>query len=350
MDKLRMGIIGCGYWGPNLIRNFVALPDVEVVKVVDTQESRLNHIKRLYPHVGVTHNYVDLFDDGLDAVAVATPPATHYEIAKDCLEHNLHTFVEKPITLHSRDAEKLIELAHMRNLTLMVGHTFEYNPAVRKVKEIIASGDLGKIYYVTTERLNLGLFQADLNVMWDLAPHDISILMYILNLQPIRVSATGGACIFADKPDIAFMYLDFPENILAHVHVSWLDPCKIRRITVVGSKKMLVYDDVESLEKIRIYDKGVEKPAYSDTYDEFQCSYRYGDIVIPYIKFTEPLRIECQHFIDCIVDNHKSPQSCGYIGLNVVRVLEAAQLSIENDGRSEEIQNHIVRTDHLVYA
>jgi hypothetical protein len=219
----------------------------------------------------------------------------------------------------------------------MVGHTFEYNDAVRKLKDIIASDELGKILYIDMVRVNLGLFQSDLNVLWDLAPHDISILTYILGMQPESVSAHGEACLVPGKYDIAYLNLKFPERILAHVHVSWLDPCKVRRTTVVGSKKMLVYDDLEPLEKIKIYDKGVDTPPYTDSYDDFQYSYRYGDIVIPYIQFTEPLRIECQDFLDSIEDETRSPQSSGRVGLNALRVLEAAQRSLDNYGVPEFI-------------
>ena len=337
MQNIRMGIIGCGYWGPNLVRNYIALPEADVIAVADLRRERLEHIKTLYPNVKVTQDYRDLFAMDLDAVAVVTPPATHYSIGRDCLEHGLHTFIEKPMTLNSVDAINLINIAKERGLTLMVGHTFEYNPAVRKIKELIDDGVLGDIRYINTERLNLGLFQSEMNVLWDLAPHDISILNFILGMEPLYVSAHGCDCIFDDKHDIVFVYLEYPEKIIAHIHVSWLDPCKTRKTTVVGSAKMLVYDDVESLEKIRIYDKGVEKPPYTDTFGEFQCSYRYGDVVIPHIPFTEPLRVESQHFIDCIRSVSKKPLSCGYDGLRVVRILEAAQSSMENGGQFESI-------------
>jgi len=335
MNEIKMAVIGCGYWGPNLIRNYVALPESEVVAVADLMDSRLDHIKRLYPHIKITNNYYDLFSLGLDAVVVATPPSTHFQIAKDCLLNGLHTFVEKPFTLNSRDSKELISLAEAGDLTLMVGHTFEYNPAVRKVKEIIESGELGNIYYVDAMRLSLGLFQQDMNVLWDLAPHDISILLFILGQDPIKISARGGDCIFTGKHDIAYLHLEFPDNVLAHIHVSWLDPCKVRRYTVVGSDKMLIYDDVESLEKIKIYDKGVETLPYTDTFGDFQCSYRYGDVTIPHIQFTEPLRIESQHFIDCILTRCNEPLSSGLDGLKVVSILETAQRSLENGGECE---------------
>ena len=337
MAKIKIGVVGCGYWGPNLIRNFVALKDAEVVIAVDKKEERLKHIQSLYPAIQISKNHNDLFKNGLDAAVVATPPATHYEIALDCLNNGLHTFVEKPITLNSLECENLIKLAHQKQLTLMVGHTFEYNPAVRKVKEIIQSGELGKIYYIDAVRVNLGLFQSDLDVIWDLAPHDISILHFLLDKDPISVQAVGVDCIFSDKNDLAYMHIQFPDNISAHLRVSWLDPQKVRQITVVGSKKMLVYDDIENMEKIKIYDKGVEKPPYTDTFADFQCSYHYGDIVIPNVQFSEPLRIESQHFIDCIRDESLQPISSGEQGLLVVKTLEAAQRSLQNNGQRQYI-------------
>ena len=347
MNKIRLGVIGSGYWGPNLIRNYVALPEAEVVCVADVKQDRLDHIKGLYPKIETTKDYTDFFYMNLDAVVVATPPASHFALAKDCMERGLHAFVEKPITLNSRDAEELVNLAEEKDLTLMVGHTFEYNPVVRKIKEIIDSGELGKIYYIDAMRLNLGLFQSDMNVLWDLAPHDISILLYLLDQDPVSVGARGGDCIFKGKHDVAYMHLKFPDNVLAHVHVSWLDPCKARRYTVVGSRKMLVYDDVESLEKIKIYDKGVETPPYTDTFGDFQCSYRYGDVTIPHIRFTEPLRIESQHFIDCILNRCEEPLTSGRDGLKVVKILETAQQSLENGGDNEKFSLEITRKEYV---
>jgi predicted dehydrogenase len=347
MNKIRLGVIGSGYWGPNLIRNYVALPEAEVVCVADVKQDRLDHIKGLYPKIETTKDYTDFFYMNLDAVVVATPPASHFALAKDCMERGLHAFVEKPITLNSRDAEELVNLAEEKDLTLMVGHTFEYNPVVRKIKEIIDSGELGKIYYIDAMRLNLGLFQSDMNVLWDLAPHDISILLYLLDQDPVSVGARGGDCIFKGKHDVAYMHLKFPDNVLAHVHVSWLDPCKVRRYTVVGSRKMLVYDDVESLEKIKIYDKGVETPPYTDTFGDFQCSYRYGDVIIPHIRFTEPLRIESQHFIDCILNRCEEPLTSGRDGLKVVKILETAQQSLENGGDNEKFSLEITRKEYV---
>lgn len=334
MDQIRLGVIGSGYWGPNLIRNFVEINAAELIIVSDLNQERLWHINNRYPFISVTNDYRKFFTMQLDAVAIATPPATHYQIAKECLLNDLHVLVEKPLTLSAINAQELIDIAASRNLTLMVGHTFEYNPAVRALKELVQSGELGRIYYIDGVRANLGLFQRDLNVLWDLATHDISILLYILEQEPISVSVQGMACVFEGVHDIAYLHMTFPEKILAHIRLSWLDPAKVRRTTIVGSKKMAVYDDVESIEKIRIYDKGVEVPPYTDTYEEFKLSYRYGDIVIPHIGPSEPLNIECRHFLESII-NHSVPQSSGEVGLKVVKVLEAAERSLANSGSQE---------------
>lgn len=331
METVKIGVIGCGYWGPNLIRNLVEMPQARLVAVADLRSDRLAHITARYPGVRVTDDYWELFSMSLDAVVVATPPATHFRIARDCLEHGLNLLIEKPLTLNSRDARELIAIAESRNLTLMVGHTFEYNAAVRALKELIDSGELGQIHYIDAVRVSLGLFQPQLDVIWDLAPHDISILLYLLGSDPVLISAQGSDCIFKGKPDIAYLNLDFADSTLAHIRISWLDPCKVRRITVVGSKKMVVYDDVENLEKIKIYDKGVEALPYTDTFGDFQCSYRYGNVVIPNIRFVEPLRVECEHFVECIIDGSR-PQSCGRTGLKVVQVLEAAERSLYYGG------------------
>lgn len=338
MAKINVGIIGFGYWGPNLTRNFNELPTANVVAVADLREERLNQIKTTYPGITVTKDYKELFNMGLDAVVIATPPASHYSLAKECLENGLNILVEKPLTLSSRDGEDLIAIARERNLVLMVGHTFEYNPAVRALRDIITSPDFGEIYYVNMVRVNLGLYQRNMNVMWDLAPHDISILLYLLGTDPTSVAAQGATCVHPDNHDVAYLHLKFPSNITAQIHVSWLDPNKVRRITVVGSKKMVVYDDIEPLEKLKIYDKGVEAPAYATSFSDFQFSYRYGDVVIPYVKFEEPLRVECRHFVDCIT-NKSTPQSDGEVGTRVVRILEALDHSLQHEGTSVRIEN-----------
>jgi predicted dehydrogenase len=336
VEPIKVGVIGCGYWGPNLIRNFVEIPFSDVIIVSDLKEDRLSNIAARYPKVKVTKNYKDLFDQDLDAVVIATPPVTHYPLAKECLEHGLNVLVEKPITVKSEYAEELIELAAENDLVLMVGHTFEYNGAVHTLKHLIDNDELGQIYYVDTARLNLGLFQRDLNVLWDLAPHDISILMHILGRHPVSVSAHGMPCVFEGIHDVVYIDMIFPDNILAHIHVSWLDPCKVRRTTVVGSKKMVVYNDIENSEKIKIFDKGIDKPPYTDSYADFQFSYHNGDVLIPNIRLSEPLRQECQHFLECI-QNRCEPLSGGQNGLDVVKVLEAAQLSLNKNGSYQEV-------------
>lgn len=334
MKQVRIGVIGAGYWGPNLIRNFASLETSQVIAVADRRDDRLQHIKKNYPQIYTTNDYQEFFEMDVDAVVIATPPATHYAIAKDCMEHGLHAFVEKPLTLTSEHAQELIDLAEERDLRLMVGHIFEYNAAVRKIKEIIQSGELGEIYYISAVRVNLGLYQPNLNVLWDLAPHDLSILLYLLDQEPKDITAQGGDRVFKGIHDIAYLHLVFPNKVLAHVQVSWLDPNKERRLTIVGSKKMLVYDDIEPMDKIKIFDKGVEAPPYTDTYADFQCSYRYGDITTPRLELVEPMKAECEHFVNCIFKG-ETPQSDGVVGLKVVRLLEVADRSLQNGGIKE---------------
>jgi len=244
--------------------------------------------------------------------------------------------VEKPLTADADEADELATLADQLGLTLMVGHTFQYNPAVRVLRELVASGELGEIYYVDAARLNLGMFQHDINVLWDLAPHDISILLDVLNCDPTALSARGGASVRPDVHDVAYLELRFPGEILAHVHVSWLDPCKVRRVTVVGSKKMVVYNDVSDLEKISIYDKGVELPYETDRFDDFHLAYRYGTLQVPFIPFDEPLRLQCEHFVSCARTGER-PRSDGRMGARVVRLLEIADHSLHHDGQREQV-------------
>jgi predicted dehydrogenase len=332
-----MGIIGYGYWGPNLSRNFHELPNSEVFAISDLKEDQLKRAKSKYPLATVTTNYQDFFKMELDAVAISSPPKTHYQIAKECLENNLHILVEKPLTLNSKDAKELIELAESKDLVIMTGHTFLYNPAVQQLKKYIEGDELGDIYYLDTARLNLGLYQRELDVIWDLAPHDISILLFLLDEKPISVSAQGVPCVIPDVHDVAYLSLIFPNNLTAYVHVSWLDPCKVRRVTVVGSKKMIVYNDLDSNGMIRIYDKGIKVPDFTNSYGDFQYSYRSGDITIPSFQFSEPLRLECQNFLDSIINNTK-PLSDGHSGLQVTKILEAASRSMSNKSTHELIQ------------
>ncbi len=336
--KVQIGVIGAGYWGPNLIRNFQQISGAQVTCVCDLSEDRLRYIRELYPAVHVTQNFEEVVQHpDVNAVCVATPVKYHYEMARKALEHDKHVLVEKPITASSEEAQRLVDLAKRRQRVLLVDHTFEYTPAVNRIKEIIDGGELGDIYYISMSRLNLGLFQRDINVVWDLAPHDISILHYVLQAMPEVVSAHGNANILPGIEDVALVTLRFPRNVIAYLQVSWLDPCKIRRATFVGSKKMLVYDDIEPLEKIKIYDKGVKGPMHYDTFGEFQFSYRYGDIYTPFLASHEPLSLECRHFIECITEGAK-PRTDGVSGMNVVRVLEAAQRSIKNGGTMEQVK------------
>jgi predicted dehydrogenase len=324
-----VGVIGCGYWGPNLVRNFTQMNRTEVKTVADHDEARLKHMKGIYPGITMSKDAGDIiFDPEIDIVVIATPIRSHFQLASDALTEKKHVFVEKPITASSEEAMALIGLAEKNQVKLMVGHTFLYTAAVRKMKEIIDSGELGEILYISSQRLNLGLFQKDINVIWDLAPHDISIILYLLGEKPLSVIAVGASHINPAVQDVGVLTMEFSEERIAFVQASWLDPDKVRKMTVVGSKKMMVYDDIQPTEKIRIYDRGVEVPKHYDTYDEFHYSYKYGDIYIPKIEGHEPIRLELSHFVDCIEQN-QNPLSDGRNGLDVVKILEASQQSLE---------------------
>jgi len=334
---VNLGVIGCGYWGPNLIRNFYSLHDAQVKLCCDKDEARLKHIALLYPKVSVTKNADDIFNDvSIDAVCIATPVSTHYQLAKKALESDKHVLIEKPFTSDSKEAQNLIEIAEKRNKKIMVGHTFEYSSSVNKIKEILESGVIGDILYISGARLNLGLFQKDINVVWDLAPHDISILNYLLGVKPLSVQCTGVSHVRKGIEDVALVVMKYPKNVFTYLHMSWLDPCKVRRFIIVGSKKMIVYDDLNSEEPIKIYDKGISQQPHYDTFGEFKLLYRYGDTHSPRVEIKEPLKEECQHFLDCI-KNNKTPRSDGKSGLRVVKIIEAAQKSLKNDGRAEKI-------------
>jgi predicted dehydrogenase len=337
--NLLVGAIGCGYWGPNLVRNCIELPDVDLVAISDLDQERLDHMHKRFPQIEVvTRDYWDLFSLELDAVIIATPPHTHAAIAKDCLRHGLNILVEKPLTLSSQDAKELITLADEVDKVLMVGHTFEYNSSVRALKDMIDRGEIGNVHYIDMVRASLGLFQTRANVLWDLAPHDISILRYLLDSEPIKVGAHGAAHMQLGVEDVVYATMTFPNQVLAHLRMSWLDPSKTRRITVVGSEKMIIYDDVAPLEKIKIYDKRVKAIRHTDTFGEFSFAYHYGDVVSPYIHNEEPLRVQINHFLDCIREG-KTPLSDGYSGLKVVQALEAAQRSLDNNGEVVAVDN-----------
>ena len=329
---IQVGVVGCGYWGPNLICNLWQSADCQLKLICDASEQRLRHMRRLYPEVTMTHKYEELLNDAsLDAVVIATPVRFHYEMAKASLNAGKHTFIEKPMARTVAEAEELVALAERKGLVLMVGHTFLFSPAVRRMKEIVDAGDIGELQYVAARRLNLGLFQKDINVAWDLAPHDISIILHLLGDQPVSVSCQGSSHVTRGIEDVTMMYLNFRRNRCAFIQNSWLDPKKVRTMTVVGSRRMVVYDDTEPLEKLKIYDARVEVPPHYDTFAEFTYSYHYGDAYVPYIKQDEPLKLECQHFLECIRTS-SAPISSGQHGLEVVRILEASGESLKRQG------------------
>jgi len=303
----------------------------------DKNEERLAKMKSLYPEVETTTDHRDLLRGDIAAVAIATPVWTHFPLAKEFLNAGKHVFIEKPITPSADECQELIELAEKKKRKLMVGHTFEYTAAVNKIREIVRSGELGDIMYISSTRVNLGLFQPDINVIWDLAPHDISIISYVLGKDPVSVNAQGSAHFKEDIEDVAMTTLNYDNGTIAFLHNSWLDPNKIRNMVFVGSKKMLVYDDISPNEKIKIYDKGVDKPKYYDSFAEFQFSYRYGDIYIPRVEETEALNSECNHFLNAI-RNDTTPRSDGYSGLRVVRIIEAACKSLRESGAAVPLE------------
>jgi predicted dehydrogenase len=330
MNKpLNVGVVGCGYWGPNLIRNLHQLKDCHLKMMCDASEQRLAHLRTLYHGVeGVTDFNIMLNGVGLDAVVIATPVRFHHAMAKAALRAGKHVFIEKPMAASVAECQELVDLARQQGVVLMVGHTFLYSPAVRKIKEVIDAGDIGELRYISARRLNLGLFQKDINVTWDLAPHDLSIILHIMDETPQSVACYGDAHITPGIEDVTNLYLSFRKNRAAVVHSSWLDPKKVREMTFVGSRRMIVYDDIASNEKIKIYDARVERPPHYDTFAEFQYSYHYGDMYVPYLKQEEPLKLECQHFLDCIREG-RVPLTSGEKGMEVVRILEMASQSLK---------------------
>lgn len=337
---LNIGVIGCGYWGPNLVRNFSQIKECKVLWCADLSDDRLQHVKEIYPGIKTTKNYMDIIrDKNVDAVAIATPVSTHFELAKTALQNSKHVLVEKPLADSSKHAEELIKIAEKNRKILMVDHTFEYASAINKVKKILEAGELGKLFTIDMIRVNLGLFQKDINVVWDLAPHDISILLFLLGRMPASVKADGIAYVLENIEDDAHITLKFPDKVTAHMHVSWLDPLKIRKTTIVGNKKMLVYDDTEPTEKIKIFDKGVTleknklpKDEYYSTWEGFKLVYRRGETEAPVLDNKEPLNVMCRHFAECIESN-KKPLSDGLSGLRVVQVIEAIQESLKGKGK-----------------
>lgn len=323
---LKLGVIGYGYWGPNVVRNFSIQPDCEVVAICDKNPKAIAQILGRYPTVRVASNPEDVLrSPDIDAVAIVTPVSTHYDLARRALENGKHVFVEKPLTASSVQAEELIELADRKNLQIMVDHTFLFTGAVRKIKELIDEGVLGPLYYYDSTRVNLGLFQHDVNVIWDLGPHDVSIMDYLIGQEPELVVASGEAHLNG-MVDVAFITLHFPKNIIAHINVNWLSPVKVRTTLIGGQRKMLVWNDLEPAEKIKVYDKGVAARTEQGVYD-LLVSYRSGDMWAPRVEDVEALQLEARYFLDCVASGN-TPFNDGRAGLRVVKILEAADESL----------------------
>lgn len=335
LDRVRVAAVGCGYWGPNVIRNLDAIDGFDLCCICDANPARLAAVASRYPHARASTRIDDVFEDpSIDAIYLATPVSTHFDLVRRGLETNKHVLVEKPLATVLDDAEALAALASERKLTLMVGHTFVFSPPVRKVKQVIDAGLLGPIYYVDTTRVNLGLFQKDVSVLWDLGPHDISILNFWLGEVPVAVSARGRSYRGEALEDVAFVTLEYPSGILASIQISWLAPSKLRRTSIVGTERMVVYDDVEPVEKVKIFDRGVDRQPAS--FGEFQLTYRSGDILSPRLDTTEPLSLEVAHWLECIRSG-REPDASPRSGVDVVRVIAAAERSMRSGGRPERV-------------
>lgn len=329
--KIRVGVVGYGYWGPQVVRNLHTLEGSEVAAVCDVNAGSLQRVQAAYPGIEITKDYGQLLKSTqVDAVAIVTPVHTHYGLAKMALENGKHVFVEKPFTCKSSQAEDLIELAERKNLKIMVDHTFLFTDAVRKIRQLIEDGTLGELYYYDSTRVNLGLFQHDVNVLWDLAPHDLSIMDFLIAAKPEGVIATGETHLNG-LADVAFMTVYFPRKVIAHINVNWLSPVKVRTTLIGGEKKMLVWNDLEADEKIKVYDRGVQVSNGKGLY-ELLVSYRSGDMWAPKVERTEALRSELMHFTECVMGDRK-PLNDGEAGLRVVRMLEAADQSLQERGK-----------------
>lgn len=328
---LRFGVIGYGYWGPNIVRNVSGLEHGQLAAICDQNAAALKRAAKLYPGVTLTSDANEILKSpDIDVVAVVTPVWTHFELAKAALENGKHVFVEKPFTSTSQQAEELIELAARKNLQIMVDHTFLFSGAVKKIREIVDKGTLGSLYYFDSTRVNLGLFQHDVSVVWDLAPHDLSIMDHVLRVKPEAVVTTGAKHV-NDLADMAFITVYFPGNLIAHINVNWLSPVKVRMTLIGGKDKMLVWNDLEPDEKIKVYDKGVDVASGQGVYD-LLVSYRSGDIYSPKVEQTEALKVELNYFIDCIAKS-QAPVNDGAAGLRVVRLLESAERSLNEQGK-----------------
>lgn len=332
---LKVAVVGCGYWGSHLLRNFNNSEEWDLAYLCDIDQNHLNKLSKLYPNQKLTSNYQDILDDDtIDAVVIATPSNTHFQIAKDSLLADKHVWVEKPFTQNSNDAIELVKIAKVKDLIINVDHTYLYTNAVRKIKDIIDSGELGNIIYIDAIRINLGLFRHDENVLWDLAPHDISMISYLNPIKPVSISATGNAYYqYSNKKleESAYITIKYQDNSIAHINVNWLSPVKIRQVIIGGTKKMLVFDDMQTVEKIKVYDSGVTLQTREEVYDTL-VQYRSGDMYSPVIKSNEALATECNSFYNCIANKSKS-YTDGEAGLMNVILLEAAQLSLENNGK-----------------
>ncbi|MEZ5098365.1 MAG: Gfo/Idh/MocA family oxidoreductase [Thermoleophilia bacterium] len=336
-EPVRIAVTGLGYWGPNLLRNLVELAEAEVTAICDLDQERLDVFARRYPAVGTTPRFDDVLEDeSIEAVVIATPVSTHFDLARRALEAGKHVFVEKPFAASADEARRLIEIAARADRLIMPGHTFLYSPPVNLVRDLIQSGDLGEVYFVSTSRVNLGLHQPDVSVAWDLGPHDFSILRYWLGESPTHVSALSRGCVIPAIPDVAFINLEFPSGAIAHAELSWLSPSKLRRTTVVGSRKMAVYDDTSN-EPVRVFDSGV---SFRDpeTFGEYRLSYRTGDIVSPHIQAVEPLRLSMLDFCRAIRTG-EAPRSSSEVGLEVVRMIEAVEESLAANGTRVELRD-----------
>ncbi|MCD4782655.1 MAG: Gfo/Idh/MocA family oxidoreductase [Candidatus Eremiobacteraeota bacterium] len=338
---ISVGVVGAGYWGPNIVRNFWEINDTRVLMCCDVRPERLEFIKKRYPSIEVTTNYEDMLKNGrIDAISIATHAQSHYELAKKALKSGKHLLIEKPITLCSDEALELIDLSEKYNRVIMVGHILEYSGPVETIKGLIETGDLGQIFYLDSVRVNLQPFREDVNVLWDLGPHDVSLAMFLLDQDPISTSVIGESYISDFQENIAFGVLRFPNKILSHFHLSWLAPMKMRQTIVVGSKKMVVFDDVDQIAKLKIYDKGVDLTPDPSGLTERQMILRKGNMHCPKVDTREPLMREVHHFIDCI-KNNKTPRSDGIKGWKVVKIIEAMQESMRSGGKEVAIDLRI---------
>lgn len=332
-----IGVIGYGYWGPNLVRNFTDTPGCRVIGVSDLRPERVTQAQARYPSLNALCDYHELLTDSMiDAVAIATPAATHYALAMDALRAGKHVLLEKPLAPTVDEVSRLIDEASRRRLILMVDHTFIYTGAVRKIHELVRAGQLGQLYYYDSVRVNLGLFQHDLNVLWDLAVHDLAIMDYVLGVTPRAVMATGVAHVVGQPEDVAYLTCFFDDRLIGHLHVNWLAPVKVRRTLIGGDRQMIVYDDLEPSEKVKVYDRGITLNDGPEGVYQMRVGYRTGDMWAPQVSLTEALRVEAQHFVDCIQDG-RQPLSDGEAGRRVVRILAAATESLAQRGRIVEL-------------